>query len=263
MNNFKVLFLDIDGTILTPDDRIESSTKDAISQVQSKGVEVFLATGRPIHEIKEIIEELKIDSYIGYNGAYASYNGKDIVNETMDGKTVDFFFNTAKKQENEVVMYTRDKNLFTNLDSSFVKQFIDIFHLRENELFDGKYRNEVLGMTLMNVSEQGRMNYEKAGDLHLTTVNVEGVSEHSYDVIRDSVNKGFAVNKVLELLGIKQEQAIAFGDGMNDKEMLQLVGEGFAMGNAHPDLLAYANRTTTGVTESGIYNGLKTLGLVD
>ncbi|MCD8511371.1 MAG: Cof-type HAD-IIB family hydrolase [Bacillus sp. (in: Bacteria)] len=263
MNNYKVLFLDIDGTILTPDDQIEASTRDAISQVQGKGVEVFLATGRPIHEIKDIIEKLKVDSYIGYNGAYASYNGNDIVNEAMDGSTVDFFLETAKKQDNEVVLYTREKNLFTNLDSSFVKQFIDIFHLRENELFDGRYRNDVLGMTLMNVSEEGRLVYEKAGDLHLTTVNVDGVREHAYDVIRDSVNKGFAVNKVLDLLGVKQEQAIAFGDGMNDKEMLQLVGEGFAMGNAHPDLLAYANRKTTSVTDSGIYNGLKSLGLVD
>jgi hydroxymethylpyrimidine pyrophosphatase-like HAD family hydrolase len=48
------------------------------------------------------------------------------------------------------------------------------------------------------------------------------------------VNKGEAVKKVLQVLKIKKEQAIAFGDGMNDKEMLEVVGESFAMGNAHP-----------------------------
>jgi hydroxymethylpyrimidine pyrophosphatase-like HAD family hydrolase len=45
--------------------------------------------------------------------------------------------------------------------------------------------------------------------------------------------------------------------------MLMTVGEGFAMGNAHPDLFAYAKHKTTAVTDSGIFNGLKTLGLLD
>ncbi|WP_218240597.1 HAD family hydrolase, partial [Pseudomonas sp. 2822-17] len=87
----------------------------------------------------------------------------------------------------------------------------------------------------------------------MSTVNVDGMREHAYDVIRESVNKGFAVQKVLDLLGFKKEDAIAFGDGMNDNEMLSLVGNGFAMGNAHPDLLPYANRETTSVTNSGIF----------
>jgi hydroxymethylpyrimidine pyrophosphatase-like HAD family hydrolase len=82
-------------------------------------------------------------------------------------------------------------------------------------------------------------------------------------VIRDKVNKGIGVNRVLNHLGIGKESAIAFGDGLNDKEMLMNVGEGFAMGNAHPDLFAYAKHRTSDVTASGIFNGLKALGLVE
>jgi hydroxymethylpyrimidine pyrophosphatase-like HAD family hydrolase len=87
--------------------------------------------------------------------------------------------------------------------------------------------------------------------------------ENCFDVIRDKVNKGFGVNCVLNHLGIRKDTAIAFGDGLNDKEMLQNVGEGFAMGNAHPELLSYAKHKTTPVTNSGIFNGLKSLGLLD
>ena len=58
MTNYKVLFLDIDGTLVRPDDTIEDSTKEAISQVQAKGIEVFLATGRPLHELKELAKTL-------------------------------------------------------------------------------------------------------------------------------------------------------------------------------------------------------------
>ena len=70
---YKLLFLDIDGTILMPDHTYSESTKDAISQLKDLGIEVFIATGRPLHEIKELGQELNVDSFIAYNGAYAIY----------------------------------------------------------------------------------------------------------------------------------------------------------------------------------------------
>ena len=113
----------------------------------------------------------------------------------------------------------------------------------------------------MNLTPTQTSLYEGDKNIHLSQVNVEG-NKHAYDIIRNNVNKGEAVSKVLQRLGIKKEQSIAFGDGMNDKEMLQAVGEGFAMANAHPNLFDYANHRTTSVSDSGIFNGLKTLGLV-
>ncbi|UCZ52869.1 Cof-type HAD-IIB family hydrolase [Bacillus shivajii] len=262
MPSYKILFLDIDGTILTPDDTIEASTKEAVKQVKDKGVDVFLATGRPLHEIQEIGEELNIESFIGYNGAYAVHRGKDVFLEPMEAETIQFFLDTAKQKGHEAVMYTNGKNLFTNGDSKLTKEFIKTFHLKQNEPFDAKYIDDILGVTLLNVGKNEPSLYEKEGSIHLSTVNVAGVKDHAYDVIRDHVNKGIAVQQVLDLLGIDKSEAIAFGDGMNDKEMLSLVGEGFAMGNAHPDLHEFANRQTTDVTDSGVYNGLKALGVV-
>ena len=91
MTNYKILFLDIDGTILTPDDTIQESTKQAVTQLQQKGLEVFLATGRPLHEIANIGEELNINSFIGYNGAFAIYKGEAIFREAMNEDTVKHF----------------------------------------------------------------------------------------------------------------------------------------------------------------------------
>ncbi|MGF7013088.1 HAD superfamily hydrolase (TIGR01484 family) [Ornithinibacillus bavariensis] len=59
---YKILFLDIDGTILNPDHTYHPKTKEAIEQVRSQGIEVFLATGRPENELKEIADELNIES---------------------------------------------------------------------------------------------------------------------------------------------------------------------------------------------------------
>ncbi|KKI94167.1 hydrolase [Bacillus sp. SA1-12] len=263
MTNYKILFLDIDGTILRPDDTIEESTKKAVAEVKQKGVEVFLATGRPLHEIAHIAEELSIESFIGYNGAYAIHKGEDIFRTPMKTETVKSFVEIAKNNGHELVLYTHEKNIFSNLESSLVKDFIHAFHIKNNEAYSLDVIHSILGITLINLSENEQALYEKDDpSIHLSQVNVDGL-RHCYDVIRDNVNKGIAVQHILELLNIPKESAIAFGDGMNDKEMLSFVGEGFAMGNAHPDLFQYAKHKTTKVIDSGIYNGLKSLGLID
>lgn len=262
MNTYKLLFLDIDGTILKIDDTIEDSTKKAISDVKEKGLEVFLATGRPLHEIYDIAKELGVNSYIGYNGAYAIYNGEDFFKKPMEGKTVQSFLEIAKNHGHEIVMYTSSQNVLTSFDSPAIKDFVSWFHLRNNERFYPSVIHNILGMTILNLKEENLILYEGEQGIHLSQVNVEGM-HHCYDVIRDTVNKGISIKMILDYLGISKEQAIAFGDGMNDKEMLQVVGESFAMGNAHPHLFPYAKYITTTVDDSGVYNGLKLIGLVD
>jgi Cof subfamily protein (haloacid dehalogenase superfamily) len=261
MPNYKILFLDIDGTILTPDDTIEDSTKIAISEMRKQDIEVVLATGRPIHEIKGLGEELNISSYIGYNGALGIYEEETIFAEPMHANDVKYILDVAKKHNHKLVLYTNTKNYLTDLDSDLVKTFLQQFHLRQNEIFSEEVIEDILGMTIITTGNNGEEHYEFNDGIHLSQVNVEGM-QHCYDVIRDKVNKGVGIQFLLKKLGIERESSIAFGDGMNDKEMLSFAGEGFAMGNAHPDLFKHAKHRTTDVTDSGIYNGLKKLGLL-
>lgn len=261
MTNYKILFLDIDGTILTPDDTIEDSTKTAISEMKKQDIEVVLATGRPIHEIKELGQELNISSYIGYNGALGIFEGETIFAEPMPVEDVKYILEVAKENNHEVVLYTDSKNYLTDLDSDLVKTFLEQFHLRQNDTFTEKVIDDILGITIITKEEDGEALYQFKDGIHLSQVNVEGM-QHCFDVIRDKVNKGAGIQFLLNKLGIERESSIAFGDGMNDKEMLSFAGEGFAMGNAHPDLFQYAKHRTTDVNDSGIYNGLKSLGLL-
>src|SRR5690625_167540 len=259
--NYKSVFLDIDGTILKPDHTFTHSTKNAIDQIQAQGIEVFLATGRPLHELDELAKQLNIHSCIGYNGAYATYNDKAFFNEPIHKKVVEQYIDISKKYGHEIVFYTADKNYFTSLDGPIINQFIDTFELKFNELYTDHISAEVLGITVMNLEPHESALYELEENIHLAQVNLKGL-EHCFDVIRNNVNKGKAVQQALELMHISKEETIAFGDGMNDKEMFQSVGESVAMGNAHEDLFQYAKYTTTSVSEDGIFNGLKKLGIV-
>jgi Cof subfamily protein (haloacid dehalogenase superfamily) len=258
---YKVLFLDIDGTILKPDHTYTSSTKEAISQLKNQGVEVFIATGRPIHEVKDLANELKIDSFIGNNGANAVYKNKTILNEPLKGNQVKKFLETAKENNHEMVLYTSEKNYYTTLDHPLVKYFNETFQMKNNTLFTEDVIDQIIGITVMNVTPSQTVLYEWDENIRLAQVNSRG-NEHAYDILRIDVNKGEAVKKVLQQLKLEKEQSIAFGDGLNDVEMLQAVGESFAMGNAQSELFQYAKHKTTSVTDSGIFNGLKTLGLV-
>lgn len=258
---YKLLFLDIDGTILKPDHTYTASTADAIRQMKVQGIEPIFASGRPFHEMTDLAEELHVTSYIGYNGAQAMYKGQTVVYEPMDGDMIRQFMAIAKDNHHEIVLYTHEKNYYTSLDSPAVVRFMNAFLQTEGELYHEGIADEILSVTILGVDKGQQNLYRCKPDLHLAQVNVANVKD-SYDVMQSNVNKGTAVKRLLGYLGIPKEQTIAFGDAMNDKEMLLTVGEGFAMGNAHPDLFKYAKHTTTTVSNSGVYNGLKQLGLI-
>ncbi|MEH7382666.1 HAD family hydrolase [Bacillus sp. JJ1533] len=262
MLDIKIVFLDIDGTILRPDDTIEESTKNAVVQLKEKGIEVFLATGRPLHEITDIGDELSISSYIAYNGAFAVHNDETLFNEPLPPGLVDNLLKTTKENNFDIVLYSKNKNMFPSMESEIVKDFISTFHLKKNELYDDTNKVDILGSTIITTQEHAEKKFEHLNEIHLASVNVEGM-KNCRDVIREKVNKGVAVKAVLAALQLSPEHAVAFGDGMNDKEMLSTVGSGFAMGNANPDLFSYAKHKTTDVENSGVYNGLKSIGLVE
>ncbi|MBN6206014.1 HAD family phosphatase [Ralstonia pickettii] len=258
---YKAVFLDIDGTILMPDHSYSASTVEAIKQLKAQDIHVFIATGRPLHEIFRLGAELGIENYIGYNGASAIYEGKEIVHKPLDKQIIQQFLKMAKNKQHEMVLYTNRQNYFTAMDDPVTKAFIDTFQMKENTRALDLTKAQILGVTLMKLQDADASEYELTENIHLSQVNVPGM-QHAYDVIRNNVNKGEAIKKVLQQLNLKKEQTIAFGDGMNDKEMLTIAGTGFAMGNADPKLLPYASHRTTEVTEDGIFNGLKQLGLV-
>lgn len=83
------------------------------------------------------------------------------------------------------------------------------------------------------------------------------------DVTLRGGSKAIGIAAMLERLGIPLSAAVAFGDGLNDKEMLQEVGLGIAMGNSYPELLPYADYVTAAVDEGGIRQGLRYAGLIN
>lgn len=263
MNPYKIIFLDIDGTIITPDNKVQESTKKAIQLMQQKGMDVVLATGRPLHEVNYLAGELNVDSMIGYNGAYGIYKGENIWKKPASVPFVEHFLDVATKHDHELVLFTKDKSLWNNIDYPRSIEFMEKFHIKKNEHFEPSFTDKILSLNVITNKENDFEMYEAFGGVRLARVNIQLEEiEFCYDVVREIASKGKAVKAFLEQLDIPRERAIAFGDAMNDKEMLTNVEESFAMGNADPQLFKYAKHKTTSVEDSGVYNGLKSLGLI-
>ncbi|MCS0543492.1 HAD hydrolase family protein, partial [Aeromonas veronii] len=170
MPDIKIVFLDIDGTILRTDDTIEESTKKAVANLQQSGIEVFLATGRPLHEITDIGDKLSISSYIAYNGAFAIHRGVTLFNEPLPASLVDNLLHTIKENNYDIVLYSQNKNIFNSMESKIVKEFIKTFHLRKNAIYDETKKEKILCSTIITTEEHSETYFEHIDGIHLSSV---------------------------------------------------------------------------------------------
>src|SRR5699024_12515530 len=132
----KVAFLDIDGTLLKPDDHTYcSTTEDAISQLQRQGIEVFFATGRPLHDNRDLMEQFQVSSYIGYNGSYAIYKNETIWNQPLPSDVLNRFFIINTYHHHELAFYTHEKYYFTSSDIPAIEIFSNTFKLKQTATF--------------------------------------------------------------------------------------------------------------------------------
>jgi len=259
--SYKIVFLDIDGTILPRNHEIQESTKVAIQELQAKGIHVVIATGRPLIYTVDIADELGINNIITFNGAYARHQGKELFSKEMDKAFIQHALSTAKQQKHNLTLQTIKRNYIAHYSDEPLPEFL-FNNLHPPLKFEEfKTSETILGATLFLPYHTNSSPYSQGNEYSFSPWTSH--YEFSiFDVTSKSVNKGTAIEDYLKLLGISSEEAVAFGDGMNDVEMLSYVGMGVAMGNAQPGLLPYSNMQTSSVENDGIYNGLKVLGLL-
>ncbi|MBW8351292.1 Cof-type HAD-IIB family hydrolase [Bacillus sp. IITD106] len=256
--DYKIVFFDIDGTITHHrDGSISSKTKDAIKSLKSKGIKVVAATGRPLSMCKEI-EEVGIDTFITANGAYVKHKQMVIHKITMDKRIVQEVVEFSKVENHALSYYNEQFSM------NGVKQEEVLLALKEtlslnvyptiNPLI---YEEEVYLMCLFATDDTLEKYIHKFP--HLTFKRW-----HPYvlNVLQEEVSKSLAILKVLQYFGIDKSEAIAFGDGENDIDMLELVGLGIAMGNGNEKLKKVADFVTKKSGEDGIEFALKKYGII-
>ena len=258
----KIVFFDMDGTLYqTENDIIQESALDAIQTLREKGYIVCAATGRPLNQMKLILERVQFDYYVLINGSYildqnfqeiGSYpisdnNVKDLVQFSKDNKTgLMFHFGDATYIYNDFYpMYYFCK--YCNVLDSLFYDPSQSYHLRHSAYNAVVLtKNKTLVDTFM----------EQHPDLRNDLINVK-TDGFCFDIFNVDNDKSKGIEMILEKEGLEWKDAICFGDSTNDIHMLKKAGIGVAMGNASDYVKSYADFSTTSTYDNGIYNAIK------
>lgn len=255
---YKIVFFDIDGTLVNENKEVPPDTVEAVRALKANGVEPVIATGRAPYFIKPLAEQLGIESFVCLNGAYAVYRGKPVYKRVIAKESIEALVNVAAGHGHSLVFEGEHAYCSDRAEHPFVTEAVLSLKV-ELPGHDPEFwkANDIFQMFLHCESHEEHLYQGVLPGLKLIRWHPKAM-----DVLPAGGSKAQGIAAMLERLGITPAEAVAFGDGLNDKEMLEFVGLGIAMGNSHQELLPYADYVTSHVDEGGIRNGLAKAGLI-
>jgi Cof subfamily protein (haloacid dehalogenase superfamily) len=242
----KLLLLDIDGTLLNSKKELPTSAKEALFQARENGHELAIATGRGPFMIKKLANELLIDTYISFNGQYIVHQNKPLHKTALNPDTLSNIVEFAELRDHPVVFMTEEKMVSSidyhpDIDESIKTlkyphpQKIDDFHLK-NDIYQA----------LLFCEKEEEPQYQEAFS----------------DIVPKGGTKARGIERLIEKTGHSIDDTIAFGDGLNDLQMMSKTGFSVAMENGHEETKKQASYVTEHVDNDGLAKAFKHLGLI-
>lgn len=257
---YKVVFFDVDGTLLSEIDRsIPLSTKEAIEKLIERGIKVVIATGRP-YNLCEEFKTMGIDTFISANGAFIKCNDNIIHKSVLSPETVQDVSAFAKLNGHGISYFTEffAMNGMGSDDERVMRALKETLSLTQYPEKMSSLSEEVYCICLYADDSETQKFLER-----FPRLSFERFHGYVMNVLEETeVSKSVAIKKVLEYLNISKTEAIAFGDGGNDIDMLEYVGLGIAMENGEERLKQKANFVTKKASEGGISYALKKFGVI-
>lgn len=257
---YKLIALDMDGTLLTSEKKISKNTKKALIKAEEKGVKVVLASGRPINGITKYLEELNLlkhDDYVlSYNGGIVqNTNTKEIVSKAvLKGQDLKLLYDISKKLNVNIHAFSAKEGLITPKHSKYTQYEADIngieIKIKDfNEIDDNE---EIIKIMMIDPPEILDPAIKKLSKHLYEKYSIFKSSAYFLEFTNKEVDKGLGLKKLGEYLGITKEEMIAFGDAENDLSMIKYAGMGVAMGNAIDDVKKNADYITSSNDDDGI-----------
>lgn len=256
--NRKLIFFDIDGTLLDRDKKIPESTKRAIAELKKAGHELVVATGRGPFMLAEVSKALGIESYVSFNGSYVVYKGEVLYRHAIEEKRLEELTRLTDANRHPLVYMTpegmrtsTDQNAYQDAGSEAMK-----LKLPPHE--PGYYKGKEIYQCLLFCTEEDEGCYKES----FSELGYNRWHPYGSDLLPPGGSKAKGIEVLIQKAGFQPEDVYAFGDGLNDLEMLTLVHHSVAMGNAPEEVKRAARYVTKDVSEDGIWHGLQMLGLL-
>jgi Cof subfamily protein (haloacid dehalogenase superfamily) len=267
LNTYKLVVIDIDGTLLIRADEISNENKAALAELKRRGIRVSLCSGRATGAARTVLDQLDLDGYhIFFDGALVTNpaTGENVYIKTIAPdllrRAVDF------AREHHVIFDIFTANGYFAEEESWVTDIRRDYFKVNATLAD--FHNLPPGEIPIKGTLVVRSAEEKAGaqefrehfgkELHLSLTKTPAYPDVDFiNVIAPGSSKRSALDALCVHLGISLEEVMAIGDGPNDIPILSVVGLGVAMGNASPDVKACSRYTTGDVDHNGVAEAIK------
>ncbi|WP_320048031.1 Cof-type HAD-IIB family hydrolase [uncultured Ilyobacter sp.] len=240
MNKYKAVICDLDGTLLNSEHTISAYTKKVIEKIKSLGIKFFIATDRHHKDALAFKNILGLDSFlITSNGAKIhDENDREIFSSNIPKEMVRKIIELPIDEEIHRGIY---KDEFWFLEKHI--EGLDVFHKESGfssiiKPFEELKDEDVTKFIFISTNSSKINQLEKTLDLKFKdSFNITLSFENCLEIVQKRVSKGFAIEEILKKENISPVDTLAFGDGLNDLDMLQTVGKGFLMGNSHKKLI--------------------------
>ena len=284
---YKLLAIDLDGTLLNSYGEVSEKTKEALLKVKNQGIEVILASGRPISSTESLAVELGIDNYLISGNGSAVYDIKkqEIIYDRFLTKkqvleiaeiceTNSFFYNVYTEDEviasslnYNVLFYHKEnikkieekrthinvvQNIMDYINQCGKEKFLKITVCDESQFIFNSIMRKLKEIDNIDVLETAYMSRKK---IKAGTENID-INYYYTEITNKNVNKWSAIQFLMDKFNIKAEEIVTIGDNINDMEMIQNAGLGIVMGNSNPKMKEIADKVVSDNNNEGVLEAI-------
>ena len=279
MSERKIIFIDVDGTLINYSSELPASAAKAIQEARKKGHRVYICTGRSEAEVYDYIWAVGLDGMIGGNGSYVKDEDKVVMHQLITLEECKHVVDWCHARGLEFYLESNNglfaSENFETAGEPIIAKYqerkgrdttIGVRGVFPEMIFGSKdlYRDDCNKISFILNSYQDHLDSIKEfPTLKPGTWGGAGETALFGDLGVKDIDKGHAIDVLLDYLGASIEDTFAFGDAKVDIPMLEKCAVGVAVGSGGEEIKAMADYVTDGVDEDGIYNAFKHFGLID
>lgn len=263
---YRVLVLDLDGTLTNSQKEVTQQTKEAIAQFQQAGGIVVLASGRPTYGMMPVAQALQLQRTGGYllafNGGYITdcSTGKCVYRQSLPQNMIHELYDLSCDMDAHILTYQGTDVITEHPDDPYVQREAAINRMPVKQVQDfASYVNfPVTKCMMVGEPEHMAMVERKVQQRVQDRISAYRSEPFFLELVPTGIDKASCLQVLMEKMGLSAADAMACGDGYNDLTMLRWAGLGVAMENAQPEVKQEADVVTCSNDEDGVAVAIRT-----
>lgn len=254
----KLVITDMDGTLLDDNHMINEEFWEVFDKLKEKGILFASASGRQYYNLLKNLKQIEDDVYfVAENGTYVVHRGEELFLNALPAEDAGKLIVRARRvEEADIVLCGKKAAYVESRNPKFIQEvekYYEVYEVVDDLL---AVEDDILKVTLCDFTgaeENSHPHFTEYESKYKVTVS----GRIWLDIVNKDANKGVAVERLQKMLGIKPEETMAFGDYLNDVEMLEDAYYSYAMENAHPELKKAARFIAGSNNENGVVEKIK------